>query len=55
MFHHHSHWIDLAGFVVLIVLAGAAFSILLGPRSTAQAAESFAYLFQGLELLWGRL
>ena len=49
--HPHYHWQDFATFVGLIVAVALAFSVLVWPHTTAQAADSFAHMLKGLQLM----
>ena len=49
--HPHYHWQDFATFVGLIVAVDLAFSVLVWPHTTAQAADSFAHMLKGLQLV----
>lgn len=51
MLHHDSHWLDIASFAGLILLVILAFSVLVWPHTTAQAADSFAHMLGGLQLV----
>ncbi len=51
MLHHNSHWFDIASFVGLILAVALAFSVLVWPHTTTQAADSFAHMLKGLQLV----
>mgnify|MGYP003613161013 CR=1 FL=1 len=51
MIHHDNHWFDIASFVGLILAVGLAFTVLVWPHTTAQAADSFAHMLKGLQLV----
>ncbi len=48
MYREHSKWLDAISFVGLVALVIAAFSLTIWPRTSAQAADSFAHMLEGL-------
>ncbi|MEG0921690.1 MAG: hypothetical protein RSD57_16500 [Comamonas sp.] len=51
MLHHNNHWLDFVSFIGLILVVGLAFTVLVWPQTTAQAADSFAHMLRGLQLV----
>lgn len=51
MLLHNSHWMDVASFVGLVLVVVLAISVLIWPHSAVQAADSFADMLKGLQLV----
>ncbi len=54
MFQHHSHWLDAASFIALVLAVLLAFMLTIWPVTTAAAADSLAHMLQGMIQVWDR-
>lgn len=54
MFHHHSHWLDAASFIALVLVVLLAFTLTIWPGTSAAAADSLAQMLQGVIQVWNR-
>lgn len=49
--HPHHPWLDAASFIALVAVVALAFVVMVWPQSTAQAADSFASMLKGVQLM----